>query len=98
MKDVALYEGILTKLNSYFSDLYFIFYEFSNLMNGQVVNKGASFFPCLSLLHAHKDGDRGRHRMKAWVAWQARSVSWLDDPLNRWRRAFRRKPAARRKR
>jgi hypothetical protein len=36
MKDVALYEGILTKLNSYFSDLYFIFYEFSNLMNGQV--------------------------------------------------------------
>jgi hypothetical protein len=28
MKDVALYEGILTKLNSYFSDLYFIFYDF----------------------------------------------------------------------
>jgi hypothetical protein len=47
MKDVALYEGILTNLNSYFSDMYFIFFEFSNLMNGQVVNKGASFFPFL---------------------------------------------------
>jgi hypothetical protein len=56
MKDVALYEGILTKLNSYFSNLYFIFYEFSNLMNGQVVNKGSSFFPYLSLLHAHEEG------------------------------------------
>jgi hypothetical protein len=36
MKDVVTDEGIATKLNSYFSDLYFIFYEFSNFMNGQV--------------------------------------------------------------
>jgi hypothetical protein len=36
MKDVVTDERIPTKLNSYFSDLYFIFYEFSNLMNGQV--------------------------------------------------------------
>jgi hypothetical protein len=99
MKDVALYEGILTKLNSYFSDLYFIFYEFSNLMNGQVVNKGASVFPCLSLLHAHKDGDRGRHRMKAWVAWQARSVAWLSMTRSiGGGGAFGREPAVRRKR
>jgi hypothetical protein len=36
MKDVALYEGIPTKLNSCFYDLYFIFYEFLNFMNRQV--------------------------------------------------------------
>jgi hypothetical protein len=36
MKDVVTYEGIPSKLNSYFSDLYFIFYGFSNFMNGQV--------------------------------------------------------------
>jgi hypothetical protein len=34
MKDAVPDEGIPTKLNSYFSDLYFIFYKFSN--NGQV--------------------------------------------------------------
>jgi hypothetical protein len=100
MKDVALYEGILTKLNSYFSDLYFIFYEFSNLMNGQVVNKGASFFPAfLYCTHMKKDGDRGRHRMRARVAWQARSVAWL--PMTRSIGGggdFGREPAARRKR
>jgi hypothetical protein len=68
-------------------------------MNEQVVNKGVSFFPAfLHCTHMKKDGDRGRHRMKARVAWQARSVSWLNDPLDRWRRAFGRKPAGRRKR
>jgi hypothetical protein len=36
MKDVVLYEVVPTKFDSYFSDLYFIFYEFSNFMNGQV--------------------------------------------------------------
>jgi hypothetical protein len=36
MKDVITDEEIPTKLNSYFSDLYFIFYEFSSLKNGQV--------------------------------------------------------------
>jgi hypothetical protein len=36
MKDVVPDEGIPTKLYLYFSDLYFIFYEFSNFMNGQV--------------------------------------------------------------
>jgi hypothetical protein len=36
MKDVVLYEMVPTKFDSYFSDLYFIFYEFSNFMNGQV--------------------------------------------------------------
>jgi hypothetical protein len=34
MKDVVSDEGIPTKLNSYFSDLYFIFYKFSNFKNG----------------------------------------------------------------
>jgi hypothetical protein len=29
-------KDVVKKLNLYFSDLYFIFYEFSNLMNGQV--------------------------------------------------------------
>jgi hypothetical protein len=41
MKDVVLYEGIPTKLNSYFYDLYFIFYEFSNFMNRQVYKSTA---------------------------------------------------------
>jgi hypothetical protein len=36
MKDIVTDEEILTKLNSYFSDMYFSFYEFSNFMNGQV--------------------------------------------------------------
>jgi hypothetical protein len=36
MKDAVPDEGILTKLNSYSPDLYFIFYKFSNFMNGQV--------------------------------------------------------------
>jgi hypothetical protein len=36
MKDVVLYEVVPTKFDSYFSDLYFIFYEFSNFTNGQV--------------------------------------------------------------
>jgi hypothetical protein len=39
MKDAVPDEGILRKLNSYFSDLYFIFYKFSNFMNAQVQNK-----------------------------------------------------------
>jgi hypothetical protein len=36
MKDVVLYEVVPTKFDSYFSDLYFIFYQFSNFMNRQV--------------------------------------------------------------
>jgi hypothetical protein len=36
MKDVVPDEGIPTELNSYFSDLYFIFYELSSFKNGQV--------------------------------------------------------------
>jgi hypothetical protein len=36
MKDVVSDGGIPTKLNSYFSDLYFIFYKFSNFKNEQV--------------------------------------------------------------
>jgi hypothetical protein len=36
MKDVVPNEGIPTKLNSYFSDLYFIFYKFSNFKTEQV--------------------------------------------------------------
>jgi hypothetical protein len=36
MKDVVPNDGIPTTLHSYFSDLYFIFYEFSNFKNGQV--------------------------------------------------------------
>jgi hypothetical protein len=35
MKDVVPDEGIPTKLNSYFSDFYFIFYKFSNIKNGK---------------------------------------------------------------
>jgi hypothetical protein len=31
MKDVVLYGAVATKFVSYFSDLYFISYEFSNL-------------------------------------------------------------------
>jgi hypothetical protein len=47
-------------------------------MNEQVVNKGVSFFPAfLYCTHMKKDGDRGRQRMKARVAWKARSVAWL---------------------
>jgi hypothetical protein len=69
-------------------------------MNEQVVNKGVSFFPAfLYCTNMKKDGDRGRHRMKARVAWQARSVVWL--PMTRsigGGGAFGRKPAARRKR
>jgi hypothetical protein len=34
MKDVVLDEAVSTKFNLYFSYLYFIFYEFSNFMNG----------------------------------------------------------------
>jgi hypothetical protein len=37
MKDVVLYESVPTKFDSYFSDLYFIFYEFSNFINEQVL-------------------------------------------------------------
>jgi hypothetical protein len=37
MKDVVLYESVLTKFDSYFYDLYFIFYKFSNFINGQVL-------------------------------------------------------------
>jgi hypothetical protein len=58
-------------------------------MNEQVVNKGASFFPAfLYYTHMKKDGDRGRHQMKARVAWQARSDSSMatHDLLDRWRR------------
>jgi hypothetical protein len=33
IKDVVLYEGILTKFISYFSQLYFIFYKSSNFRN-----------------------------------------------------------------
>jgi hypothetical protein len=36
MKDAALDEGIPTKLNSYFSELYCILYKFSNFKNGQL--------------------------------------------------------------
>jgi hypothetical protein len=39
MKDVVPDEGILRKLNSYFFDLYFIFYKFSNFINAQVQDK-----------------------------------------------------------
>jgi hypothetical protein len=39
MKDVVPDEGIPRKLNSYFLDLYFIFYKFSNFKNAQVQNK-----------------------------------------------------------
>jgi hypothetical protein len=37
LKNRALYESVPTKFDSYFSDLYFIFYKFSNFMNGQVL-------------------------------------------------------------
>jgi hypothetical protein len=40
MKDAVPDEGILRKLNSYFSDLYFIFYQFSNFMNAQYKTRG----------------------------------------------------------
>jgi hypothetical protein len=39
MKDAVPEEGIPGKLNSYFYDLYFIFYNFSNFMNALVQNK-----------------------------------------------------------
>jgi hypothetical protein len=57
-------------------------------MNEQVVNKGASFFHVfLYCTHMKKDGDRGKHRMKERVAWQACSDSTMatDD---RWRRGL----------
>jgi hypothetical protein len=60
-------------------------------MNEQVENKDASFFPAFFYCtHMKKDGDRGRQRMKARVAWQARSDSSMatDDPLDRWWRGF----------
>jgi hypothetical protein len=34
MKDIVLDEAVPTKFNLYFSYLYFIFYKFSNFMNG----------------------------------------------------------------
>jgi hypothetical protein len=46
-------------------------------MNEQVVNKGVSFFPAfLYCTHMKKEGDRGRHRMKAQARYgrPARSV------------------------
>jgi hypothetical protein len=36
IKDVVLDKAVPIKFNSYFSDMYFIFYEISNFMNGQV--------------------------------------------------------------
>jgi hypothetical protein len=36
MKDVVLYETVPKKIVSYFPNLYFIFYKFSNFMNGEV--------------------------------------------------------------
>jgi hypothetical protein len=36
MKDIVLYEGIPTKLNSYFYELSFIGYEFSKSIDAQV--------------------------------------------------------------
>jgi hypothetical protein len=36
MKDVVLYEAVPTKFVSSFLELYCIFYEFLNFMNGQV--------------------------------------------------------------
>jgi hypothetical protein len=39
MKSVVLDEAVPTKFNLYFSGLYFIFYEFSNFMNGKSVQK-----------------------------------------------------------
>jgi hypothetical protein len=36
MKDIVPDEEIRTKLNSYFSNMYFSFYEFSNFMNRQI--------------------------------------------------------------
>jgi hypothetical protein len=36
MKDVVLYDAIPTQFNLYFYELYFICYEFSKFINGQV--------------------------------------------------------------
>jgi hypothetical protein len=57
MKDVVLDEGIPIKLNSYFCDLQFLFYEFSKIKNGQVQNRRANcFFPLSLLIGANSAG------------------------------------------
>jgi hypothetical protein len=49
MKDVVLHERNPTKFILYFSELYFLGYEFSKLDDGEVQNLKNSFFwtPCM---------------------------------------------------
>jgi hypothetical protein len=69
MKDEVLYEVVPTKFDSYFSDLYFIFYEFSNFMNEQVY-KNTTVTPLRSMqwVVAHRSGKQGGNRQVATVA------------------------------
>jgi hypothetical protein len=48
MKDVVLDEGIPTKFLSYFWQLYFIWYEFSKVVNRQVKLESWNFGSCFS--------------------------------------------------
>jgi hypothetical protein len=91
MKDAVLDEGILRKLNSYFSDLYFIFYKLSNFMNAQVQNKrqtvGSS---CLkfnvdwcSHWTGRPQGSNGGERPR-WRCTRERAEGSSPECLTRW--------------
>jgi hypothetical protein len=71
MKDVVLYEVVPTKFDSYFSDLYFIFYEFSNFMNEQVY-KNTTVTPLRSMqwVVAHRSGKQGGNRQGGHGCWR----------------------------